>query len=120
MYLGVYDNAPDKKGILKQIENCRLTGGKILDLSHLYLTEIPDEVKNIEGLTELNVSYNQLESLPDWIGTLHSLKKLNLRGNDIGILPDKKYGIRGIGAKERNREGATGETIKGKYSEFIF
>jgi len=96
MYLSAYDNAPDGKGIIKRIENCRLTGGKILDLSRLYMTELPDEVRGFENLTELDVSYNQLHTLPDWLGGFHSLKKLNLRGNEINALPDSTGELKGL------------------------
>ena len=95
MYVS-YDNAPNEKEILKRIENCRLTGGKVLDLSRLCMTELPEQVKGFEGLTELDVSYNQLQALPDWIGTLPSLKKLNLRGHNIDALPDSTGELKGL------------------------
>ena len=69
---------PDTQEIKRRIEDCRLNGREALDLSHLYMTELPPEIKNLGNLSSLNLSYNQLQSLPDWIGTLKSLKKMNV------------------------------------------
>ena len=88
----MFDHVPNRKEIARRIENCRLNGGEVLDLSNLYMMELPAELEGFKNLAELNVSYNQLESLPDWIGKLTSLKKLNLRGNSINSLPDSVGG----------------------------
>ncbi|MDR2719168.1 MAG: hypothetical protein LBB89_14025 [Treponema sp.] len=39
----IYDKTANTKEITRRIENCRQTGGEALDLSHLYMTEIPVE-----------------------------------------------------------------------------
>ena len=68
--MSIRDHVPDKKEISKRIENCRRAGEKALDLSHLYMAELPAAIEGFADLVELDVSYNQLESLPDWIGKL--------------------------------------------------
>jgi len=50
-----YQDIPNEKEIKKRIEDCRLAGGKTLDLSRLNMIELPVEVKNFDGLTELDV-----------------------------------------------------------------
>ena len=62
--------APRRKEIARRMENFRLNGGDVLDLSHLYMTELPLEIKSMENLAVLDLSYNQLKTLPDWIGDL--------------------------------------------------
>jgi len=86
--MGIFNHISDKKKIANQIEDCLSSGGEVLDLSNLDMTELPSEIAGFENLTELNLSYNQLQSLPDWIGNLRKLKKLNLCGNRIGSIPD--------------------------------
>jgi len=86
--MSVFDHIQNTKEILRRMENCRRSGDKVLDLSNLYITELPAGIEGFENLVELDVSYNQLLSLPDWIGKLRSLKKLNLRHCGLTALPD--------------------------------
>jgi Leucine-rich repeat (LRR) protein len=74
--------------VSERIENCRLSGSETLDLSNMYIKELPTEIESLKNLADLDVSYNKLESLPDWIEKLHSLKKLNLRENKLKIIPE--------------------------------
>jgi internalin A len=82
--------------IARRLENCRLTGGKVLDLSNLDITEIPAEVEGFEDLTYLNISGNQLEPLPDWIGSFSSLQFLNLRHCGLKSLPETMKNLSGL------------------------
>jgi len=83
-----FDRVPDRKEISRRIENCRLTGRKVLDLSNLDMTELHAEIEGFVNLAELNASYNQLDSPPDWIGDFTALKYLNLRHCGLASLPD--------------------------------
>jgi Leucine-rich repeat (LRR) protein len=86
--MDIYDNITDTEEIASRIENCRCSGGQVLDLSALDMKELPAEAESFENLGELNISYNKLKSLPDCIGKLRSLKKLYIRGNSIDTLPE--------------------------------
>ena len=90
----IYEKVPNAKEISRRMENCRREGGEILDLSSLYMTELPAEIESLENLGELNLSDNQLQSLPDWVGNMRSLKKLNLWGNNIDSLPGSFAGLK--------------------------
>ena len=69
----IYHDMPNTKEIEARIEHCRLSGAEALDLSHLYMTELPAEIERLDNLTTLDVSSNKLQSLPDWIGRMRSL-----------------------------------------------
>jgi len=94
--MSIYDKTPNRKEIAKRIENCRLAGGRELDLSRLYMTEIPVEISGLKNLTCLNVSYNQQESLPDWIGNFTPLQFLNLRHCGLKPLPESMKNLSGL------------------------
>ena len=49
---------------------------RILDLSDLGLRKLPEKIRDISNLENIDLSYNNLESLPDWITELRELRKL--------------------------------------------
>lgn len=83
-YLKEWENKKNYHLLTKdEIENL-----KVLDLSYLYLIEIPKEIGYLQNLEILNLSGNKLKELPDEIYGLGNLKELNLGniiygGNDI-------------------------------------
>jgi Leucine-rich repeat (LRR) protein len=72
----------------KRIRQCWKEQGKLLDLSVLGLTTLPDSICSLSQLQVLDVSNNQLQSLPASIGLLSELQKLNLSFNYLPSLPD--------------------------------
>ena len=62
---------------------------RILNLSGLGLTELPEILRNrnFSHLENIDISNNNLESLPDWITELRELKGLNLSRNSLRELP---------------------------------
>eukprot|EP00889_Picochlorum_renovo_P003466 jgi/Picre1/30496/NNA_005860.t1 len=60
-----------------------------LDLSECELESIPEEVFDIECLTELSLAGNNLSSIPRGIGRLRNLEKLQLSGNRLREVPDE-------------------------------
>ncbi|MCY7336624.1 MAG: leucine-rich repeat domain-containing protein [Chamaesiphon sp.] len=57
-------------------------------ISDYQLTNLPDTIKNLTNLTELNLTVHQLTTLPDSIGDLCNLTCLDLRGNQLIRLPE--------------------------------
>lgn len=60
---------------------------KVLDLSNLGLTEIPDAIVKFTHLEELNLSQNWINKLPETIGNLRELSKLYLFENEFTEIP---------------------------------
>jgi internalin A len=54
----------------RRIADVARAHGSHLDLSNLGLTEVPDAIGQLTGLTELYLGGNQLTEVPDWIGQL--------------------------------------------------
>lgn len=61
---------------------------KSLDLSYNNLQSLPEEIRNIRRLIELNCEINQINQLPENIGKLRSLKVLKLSSNRLSTIPD--------------------------------
>jgi len=53
------------------------------------ITEIPDEISNLNRLSRLNIKGNSLEKISDNISHLHNLKYLNLEDNNLRQLPEQ-------------------------------
>jgi len=60
---------------------------KSLDLSHLDLTEIPQEVFSFTNLEELRLENNKITSVPPQIAKLEKLQRLVLSQNKLTTLP---------------------------------
>jgi hypothetical protein len=70
-----------------------LTSVTELDLSHNQITEIPLALMSLTSLQNLDLSHNEISHLPSQIRNLTALERLNLKGNEIPNLPrslDKK------------------------------
>ena len=59
-----------------------------LNLSGLDLIKLPDSLRQLGQLQELDLERNQLTTLPDWLGQLIQLRTLHLGFNELTILPD--------------------------------
>ena len=62
-------------------------GGQSNMDGHGYVKELPVEMCNLEGLTQLVIMNNKIESVPSEIGNLTDLTKLDLTGNNISSIP---------------------------------
>ena len=65
--------------------------GTTLDLSGMYLTELPDEIGELNELTTLWLGFNQFTTLPAVIGKLKRLTKLDVSDNQLAKLPRSRY-----------------------------
>jgi Leucine-rich repeat (LRR) protein len=78
----------DMKECLRRIKFCKKNISKELDLSYLYIGELPKELSDLYWLEELILVYNNLKSLPEWIGNFSKLVELDLRENKLTSLPN--------------------------------
>jgi len=60
----------------------------ILKLSSGKFSMIPENFKNLQNLTELNLFDNKLNNLPEWFGNLKKLSILDLSSNQLDSLPE--------------------------------
>jgi uncharacterized protein (TIGR02996 family) len=52
------------------------------------LTALPERLRQVRGLTFLNLHGNELTGLPDWIGELTNLEYLGVGSNPLASLPE--------------------------------
>lgn len=60
---------------------------KILEITSVDITEIPDWIGELESLEELRIEYCPIKELPESIGNLSSLKELIINNTKITFLP---------------------------------
>lgn len=60
---------------------------KILDLSHIGLTAVPQKISSLSQLESLNLSNNLISKNFKQLSTLINLKELNLSGNQLTKMP---------------------------------
>eukprot|EP01080_Neovahlkampfia_damariscottae_P005563 gene5563-9381_t len=60
---------------------------KCLYLQQNQIKTLPDGMQKMINLEEIDLFENQLKNIPNWIGNLTHLKKLSLESNDLKILP---------------------------------
>jgi Leucine-rich repeat (LRR) protein len=87
--------------IADRIEDCRNSGGEVLDLTSISITKIPDCVREFKNLKKLSICgtrklFSKL-TIPNWIGELTNLEYLYLEG-PIETLPES---IGNLSALER-------------------
>ncbi|UKO99865.1 COR domain-containing protein [Nostoc sp. UHCC 0870] len=76
------------QSVQQEIQEAKEKHLKKLDLSGLCLTEIPDEVFELEWLDILIVSCNQLTQIPEAITCLQNLTTLDLSDNGLTQIPE--------------------------------
>jgi len=59
-----------------------------LDVQHNLLTSIPETTGNLVNLTVLDISFNQLNRIPESIGNLVNLTLLYINDNQLNKIPD--------------------------------
>ncbi|EPR80116.1 Leucine rich repeat protein [Spraguea lophii 42_110] len=75
-----------KDNILPKIF-CEIDNLKILNLSYLKLSTLPEEFKNLTNLENLYLQANNFAELPKVLCTLKNLKELNLSHNKLDFIP---------------------------------
>ena len=60
---------------------------KILPLNNLGLKILPESIKNLSTLENIDLGENEISELPSWIGELKELKGINLENNQLRTLP---------------------------------
>lgn len=76
----------------KKIEKVLRSGVTVLDLNGEWprkpLTEVPESLKQLTQLQQLNLSHNQLTEVPESLRQLTKLQQLDLSDNKIAFLPE--------------------------------
>jgi Leucine-rich repeat (LRR) protein len=77
----------------RRIQNAIATGATTLNLSHLRLTSLPENIfVHLTSLQELYIIGNQLTSLPeDIFAPLTNLQSLSISGNNLNSLPENIF-----------------------------
>ena len=73
----------------QRIRDARDKGVTRLDLSHLYMEQLPAAIGELVDLEVLSLGENDLHDLPSEIGRLTSLRELDLSGNYLSELPSE-------------------------------
>lgn len=71
----------------RRIAECINKHSHFLNLRHLGLEEIPDKVRELVWLENLEVAFNNLTEIPNWISELDKLARIDLIGNELTFLP---------------------------------
>ncbi|XP_029385613.1 leucine-rich repeat and calponin homology domain-containing protein 1 isoform X2 [Echeneis naucrates] len=61
---------------------------RVLNASNNKLVSLPETIKQLQGLMELDISCNEITALPRHIGRLKALRELNVRRNLLCVLPE--------------------------------
>ena len=75
------------KEVLEKITHAKECKDKALDLSHLRLDGLPNELWELEQLEYLNLMENKIKTLPKEIANLKKLKRLIISDNKLTSLP---------------------------------
>ena len=76
---------------LRRIDRCIKSRDETLDLTHLGLSHIPEEVASLTWLTSLRAGYNAISEVPEFICQLTQLHTLALVANPIRSLHRTLY-----------------------------
>lgn len=75
---------PSRAQIIENsIDECKKEGGRTLKLVRLGLEEVPESIRSLTNLRELDLHSNQLTRLPEWIGELSELRILEVWDNPL-------------------------------------
>ncbi len=74
--------------VKRKIQEAKEKQLKELNLSHEDLTQIPEEVLELESLEKLDLSGNQIKAVPQELNRLKNIKILDLRGNSLEEVAD--------------------------------
>ena len=77
----------DQNGVPPRFLPYVLDNGKRVVLNGI-LRSVPGWLKNLSGLTELDLSGNLLTAVPEWLGNLTALTALDLSDNQLTAVPD--------------------------------
>ncbi|MDD2270702.1 MAG: COR domain-containing protein [Desulfuromonadaceae bacterium] len=69
------------------IAECRKTKAKELNLTGFHLGRLPEGIRELKWLQDLNALGNDLTELPDWIGELTELRSFDLQSNNLQVIP---------------------------------
>ena len=84
---GASTEAEPAQTALRRIDDARAAGHQALALSGLGLRDLPDELRALTCLRELDLSDNELTALPAWVATFPDLRVLDLRRNHLVEVP---------------------------------
>jgi internalin A len=85
---------------LRRIERADQTHTKRLDLAHLKLTSIPEEIARLSYVKHLILSHNQIKSIPHFLCGLTNLIELDLDHNELTSIPDSFEGLASLSILE--------------------
>lgn len=83
-------------------EICELQALRSLELATNGIKSLPDSICNCPSLVRLEIDYNPIDHLPDDIGNLSTLEYLDISGTNIKELPQSIYLLQ---LKEFGRKG---------------
>jgi cytoskeletal protein RodZ len=87
------DEAERMAAATERIAAAQREADSALSLADLGLTRLPESLRTLKYLTQLDLSGNQLAELPGWLGELAALEGLVLRGNRLTHLPSSLAGL---------------------------
>lgn len=71
-----------------RIARCKKSKKKILNLFDLGLEYLPESLRELTWLKEINVGRNRLMALPEWISEIKGLEDLRAHSNPLKSLPE--------------------------------
>lgn len=80
------------------ISECRRNRSPELRLRQLGLRRLPETIRNLTWLKQLQVAYNGISEIPDWIAELSELQILFLAFNPLKTLPKSLKRLRNLEA----------------------
>lgn len=81
---------------LKRIGDCIRRRGTSLDLSHLGLSKLPDRIRQLTKLAELDLAGNRFTTLPPELAEFPGLTRLDLSKNPLQSLPPEIGRLAGL------------------------
>lgn len=79
------------RGVLTLMSNFDIRKERMsrINLGGLEMKEIPDCIRDLSSLEDLNISYNPIKKLPQWIGKFKKLVILKITNNGLKELPEE-------------------------------